>query len=109
MPRGVDCFLLLFYELFWRRFEDLLRSLTVERKDICGAMIFALDNADSAFEVLPWHDTLSAMTCSNQLYKLHCCTLPGVYQRCGSRRATYQICIDGDVHDHVAQIRASRL
>ena len=33
------------------RFEDLLRSLTVERKDICDAMIFALDNADSAFEV----------------------------------------------------------
>lgn len=35
----------------WCRFEDLLRSLTVERKDICDAMIFALDNADSAFEV----------------------------------------------------------
>ena len=33
------------------RFEDILRSLTVERKDICDAMIFALDNADSAFEV----------------------------------------------------------
>ena len=33
------------------RFEDLLRSLTVERKDICDAMIFAVDNADSAFEV----------------------------------------------------------
>ena len=33
------------------RFEDLLRSLTVERKDICDAMVFALDNADSAFEV----------------------------------------------------------
>ncbi|KAL3151330.1 hypothetical protein ABBQ38_013163 [Trebouxia sp. C0009 RCD-2024] len=34
------------------RFEDLLRSLTVERKDICDAMIFALDNADSAFEIV---------------------------------------------------------
>ncbi|KAK9824009.1 hypothetical protein WJX72_006933 [[Myrmecia] bisecta] len=34
------------------KFEDLLRALTVERKDICDAMVFALDNADSSSEVV---------------------------------------------------------
>lgn len=33
------------------RFEDLLRSITVSRTDICNAMVFALDNAESATEV----------------------------------------------------------
>lgn len=33
------------------RFEDLLRSLTMERVDIRAGMVFALDNADSATEV----------------------------------------------------------
>ena len=33
------------------RFEDLLRALTVSRTDICNAMVFALDNAESATEV----------------------------------------------------------
>lgn len=33
------------------RFEDLLRALTLERHDICEAMVFALDNAASAGEV----------------------------------------------------------
>ena len=33
-----------------RRFEDLLRALTVERADIREAMVFALDNADCAAE-----------------------------------------------------------
>lgn len=54
------------------RFEDLLRSLTVERKDICDAMIFALDNADSAFEVhsaLPC-DTFLASTELDMLNEL---------------------------------------
>ena len=35
------------------RFEDLLRALTLERADICDAMVFALDNSDSAYEVGP--------------------------------------------------------
>ncbi len=34
------------------RFEDLLRQLTVERAAICEAMVFALDNADAAGEVV---------------------------------------------------------
>ncbi|KAK9825189.1 hypothetical protein WJX81_005170 [Elliptochloris bilobata] len=34
------------------RFEDLLRALTVERADIREAMVFALDNADCAAEVV---------------------------------------------------------
>eukprot|EP00891_Asterochloris_glomerata_P009463 jgi/Astpho2/9463/Aster-x1581 len=34
------------------RFEDLLRALTLERADICDAMVFALDNSDSAYEVV---------------------------------------------------------
>ncbi|KAK9797001.1 hypothetical protein WJX73_002827 [Symbiochloris irregularis] len=34
------------------RFEDLLRSLTMERVDIRAGMVFALDNADSATEVV---------------------------------------------------------
>lgn len=29
------------------KFEDMLRGLTVERADICAAMAFALDNAES--------------------------------------------------------------
>lgn len=29
------------------KFEDMLRGLTVERTDICAAMAFALDNAES--------------------------------------------------------------
>lgn len=33
------------------RFEDLLRALTMERSKICEAMVFAIDNADSASEV----------------------------------------------------------
>ena len=33
------------------RFEDLLRAITVSRTDICNAMVFALDNAESATEV----------------------------------------------------------
>ncbi|PRW57019.1 U2 snRNP-associated SURP motif-containing -like isoform X1 [Chlorella sorokiniana] len=33
------------------KFEDMLRGLTVERADICAAMAFALDNAESASEV----------------------------------------------------------
>lgn len=43
------------------RFEDLLRGLTVEKADICEAMVFALDNAECAFEVgwgavrVPWN------------------------------------------------------
>lgn len=43
--------------LLRRRFEDLLRALTVERADIREAMVFALDNADCAAEV-----------CGSQLY-----------------------------------------
>jgi hypothetical protein len=42
-------------DVFWPlscRFEDLLRALTLERRDICDAMVFALDNAASAGEVL---------------------------------------------------------
>ncbi len=35
------------------RFEDLLRAITVSRTDICNAMVFALDNAESATEVGP--------------------------------------------------------
>jgi hypothetical protein len=34
-----------------RRFEDLLRALTMARPDICDAMVFALDNAECAGEV----------------------------------------------------------
>lgn len=33
------------------RFEDLLRAITIARPDICEAMVFALDNAESASEV----------------------------------------------------------
>lgn len=33
------------------RFEDLLRGITMARPDICEAMVFALDNAESATEV----------------------------------------------------------
>lgn len=33
------------------RFEDMLRIITVERRDIREAMAFALDNADSASDV----------------------------------------------------------
>lgn len=29
------------------KFEDMLRTLTVEREDICAAMVFAMDNAES--------------------------------------------------------------
>ena len=29
------------------KFEDMLRELTVERADICAAMAFAMDNAES--------------------------------------------------------------
>lgn len=39
-------------ELERDRFEDLLRQLTVERAAICEAMVFALDNADAAGEVV---------------------------------------------------------
>ena len=42
-------------ELVWscccHRFEDLLRAITMARPDICEAMVFALDNAESASEV----------------------------------------------------------
>lgn len=34
-------------ELQRDRFEDMLRTLSVERADICAAMAFALDNAES--------------------------------------------------------------
>ena len=33
-----------------RRFEDLLRGITLARPDICDAMVFALDNAECASE-----------------------------------------------------------
>ncbi len=49
--KSIFCSIVNTFINIWCRFEDLLRSLTVERKDICDAMIFALDNADSAFEV----------------------------------------------------------
>lgn len=39
-------------ELQRDRFEDLLRGLTAERKDVRDAMVFALDNAESASEVV---------------------------------------------------------
>ncbi|KAK9865024.1 hypothetical protein WJX84_002089 [Apatococcus fuscideae] len=39
-------------ELQRDRFEDLLRGLTVEKADICEAMVFALDNAECAFEIV---------------------------------------------------------
>lgn len=38
------------------RFEDMLRTLTVERGDVREAMVFAMDNADAAAEVV---DTLA--------------------------------------------------
>ncbi|KAL4450080.1 hypothetical protein ABPG77_010749 [Micractinium sp. CCAP 211/92] len=34
------------------KFEEMLRRLTVERADVCAAMAFALDNAESAGEVV---------------------------------------------------------
>ncbi len=37
--------------LVFFRFEDLLRAITIARSDICEAMVFALDNAESASEV----------------------------------------------------------
>ena len=37
--------------LCFGRFEDLLRAITMARSDICEAMVFALDNAESASEV----------------------------------------------------------
>lgn len=33
------------------RFEDILRALTMERSKVCEAMVFAIDNAESAGEV----------------------------------------------------------
>lgn len=38
------------------RFEDMLRTLTAERADVREAMVFAMDNADAAAEVV---DTLA--------------------------------------------------
>jgi hypothetical protein len=29
------------------KFEDMLRTLTVERQEICNAMVFVMDNAES--------------------------------------------------------------
>ncbi|GAB4814277.1 hypothetical protein N2152v2_001323 [Parachlorella kessleri] len=34
------------------KFEDMLRRLTAERADVCAAMAFAMDNAESASEVV---------------------------------------------------------
>jgi len=39
-------------ELQRDRFEDLLRGLSAERRDIRTAMVFALDNAECAAEVV---------------------------------------------------------
>lgn len=47
-------------------FEDMLRSLTLERGQIKEAMGFALDNADAAGEV-----TFKLVSCSNQ--RAHSC------------------------------------
>lgn len=43
------------------RFEDLLRSLSMERADIRTGMVFALDNADSAGEVRSAHHMPGAL------------------------------------------------
>ena len=39
-------------ELQRDRFEDLLRGLSAERRDVRTAMVFALDNAECAAEVV---------------------------------------------------------
>lgn len=43
-------------ELERQKWEDTLRGLTIERADICAAMVFAIDNADASGEVV---ETLS--------------------------------------------------
>ena len=41
------------------RFEDMLRHLTAERSEICAAMAFALDNAESGARAAGWAMPLS--------------------------------------------------
>lgn len=51
------------FMLYWHRFEDLLRAITMARPDICEAMVFALDNAESATEVRVNDGVWLSLTC----------------------------------------------